>query len=117
MRKLENGDPKRKNRGKKKGKDHKTSSERPYGTVVAKATKKDVELGKKPTERPLMKEGKKKKRQKMNERDGKPIVENRSTSDQPKHHGDTVAAKPGPIEGLTALQITMKSSLEGAHFR
>jgi len=113
--KLGDGDPNQRKKGKKQEKDHKANGKQLRDAAIAKqAPNEHVEKGKKPTKRPQVKE---KEWKWENEKDTKPVADNRPTSDRTKHDGDALVAKPELRRGLTALQSSMKSSLKGAHFR
>jgi len=116
MRKLDTGGTRPQGKEKKKEKSHKASNEVSNGGGVAKTRKKDLVRQKKPIDVSPAKEGEKKKRQKSS-KDAKRTVEKRGTEDTGKAHGDAPVTKHETAKGLTALQATMKSSLEGARFR
>jgi ribosomal RNA-processing protein 8 len=116
MRKLDTGGTRPRRKEKKKEKAHKASNEVSNSSGAAKLSKKDLAQRKKPTKGSPAKEGEKKKQQKSL-KNAKPIVEKRETADTSKTHGDAPVRKHETAKGLTALQATMKSSLEGARFR
>jgi ribosomal RNA-processing protein 8 len=116
MRKLDTGDTRPQRKEKKKGQVHETSNEVSNGGGVSKPSRKDLAQRKKPTKVSPEKEGKEKKRKKSS-KDTKHIVEKRETADTSKTHGGAPATRHETVKGLTALQATMKSSLEGARFR
>jgi ribosomal RNA-processing protein 8 len=113
MRKLDTGGARPQRKEKKKGQVHETSDEVSNGGGVSTPSKKNPAPRKKPTKASPEKEGKEKKRKRSSE-DAKRIAGKTDTS---KTHGEVPVTKHETAKGLTALQATMKSSLEGARFR
>jgi ribosomal RNA-processing protein 8 len=117
MRKLQTGSTRLQRKEKKKENVHKLTKEVPNGGDVAKVNNKDLAQRQKSIKSSPANESKKKKRQE-NLKDTKFIVEKRATADTSRNHGESAVVKhETTAKGLTALQSTMKSSLEGARFR
>jgi ribosomal RNA-processing protein 8 len=116
MRKLDTGGTRPQRKEKKKRQAHEINNEVSNGVGVPKPNKKDLAQRKRPTKASPAKDGEEKKREKSS-KDAKHIVEKRANADTGKTLGGAPVTKHETAKGLTALQSTMKSSLEGARFR